>query len=199
VQFLPFRTVVVMVTAFAFFATVEVASADGGSSAGGAGAYQAEALYVKRGHRGPGVRLIQRKLGLTADGVFGRVTERTVRSFQRREGLVADGIVGPQTRKALGIAHMSRRSVYRRSRGSRGSTRLPRVMRRIAECESGGDPTAVSANGRYRGKWQFSRATWRRLGGTGDPAEASEALQDKLAMKLYRQEGTDPWPVCGKS
>lgn len=196
---MPFRTVVVMATAFALFAAAEVASADGGSSAGGAGAYQAEALYVKRGHRGPGVALIQRKLGITADGVFGRMTERAVRRFQRREGLVADGIVGPQTREELGIARMSRRAVYRRSRGSRESTRLPRIMRRIAECESGGDPTAVSADGRYRGKWQFSRATWRRLGGTGDPAEASEALQDKLAMKLYRQEGTDPWPVCRKS
>jgi hypothetical protein len=198
VQFLPFRTVVVVI-AFALLAGAEVASADGGSSAGGAGAYQADALYVKRGHRGPGVALIQRELGVRADGVFGTATERAVRRFQRREGLVADGIVGPQTRQALGIARMSRRTVYRRSRGSGGSTRLPRIMRRIAKCESGGDPTAVSSDGRYRGKWQFTRSTWRQLGGTGDPAKASEALQDKLAMKLYRREGTDPWPACGKS
>jgi hypothetical protein len=121
---------------------------------------------------------------------------RAVRRFQRRHGLTVDGVVGPQTRKAMGIARMSRSSVRQ---GTSGSVKLPRIMRRIAECESGGDPTAVSANGRYRGKWQFSRATWKRLGGTGDPAQASEALQDKLAMKLYRQEGTDPWPVCGKS
>jgi Transglycosylase-like domain/Putative peptidoglycan binding domain len=199
VQFLPLRTVVVIAAAFALFATAQIASADGGSSAGGAGAYQAEALYVKRGHRGPGVALIQRKLGITADGVFGPATERAVRSFQRRKGLAVDGVVGPQTRKALGIAHMSRRSVYRRGSGTTGSTTLPRVMRRIAECESGGDPTAVSPDGRYRGKWQFTRATWRRLGGTGDPAKAPEALQDKLAMKLYRQEGTDPWPACSRA
>ena len=192
------RIVVVIVTAFALVAAVDVALADGGSSAGGAGAYQADVLYVKRGHSGQGVALIQRKLGIAADGVFGPATERAVRRFQRREGLVADGIVGPLTRKALGIARMSRRSVYRRGSGTSGSTKLPRIMRVIAECESGGDPTAVSPDGRYRGKWQFTRATWRRLGGTGDPAKASEALQDKLAMKLYRQEGTDPWPVCGR-
>ena len=53
--------------------------------------------------------------------------------------------------------------------------RLPRVLRRIAECESGGDPTAVSPDGRYRGKYQFTRSTWRALGGDGDPADASEA------------------------
>jgi hypothetical protein len=70
-------------------------------------------------------------------------------------------------------------------------------LRRIAKCESGGDPTAVSANGRYRGKFQFTRATWRALGGKGDPAEADEATQDRLALKLYRRAGTDPWPTCG--
>ncbi len=77
--------------------------------------------------------------------------------------------------------------------------RLPRVLRRIAKCESGGDPTAVSAGGRYRGKFQFTRATWRALGGSGDPAEASEATQDRLALKLYRRSGTDPWPTCARS
>jgi Transglycosylase-like domain/Putative peptidoglycan binding domain len=167
-----------------------IASAD---RSGGASA--ASEVVVERGDRGAAVRKIQAALGVGVDGVFGPLTERAVKRFQQREGLVADGVVGPQTRSALGLSPFSSRSL---SRGSR-SVSIPRILRLIAECESGGDPTAVSANGRYRGKWQFSRATWRRLGGTGDPAEASEARQDKLAMKLYRQEGTDPWPVCGKS
>ena len=45
----------------------------------------------------------------------------------------------------------------------------PRVLQRIAECESGGNPRAVSPDGTYRGKYQFSRETWRALGGAGDP------------------------------
>jgi hypothetical protein len=71
------------------------------------------------------------------------------------------------------------------------------VLAQIAQCESGGDPTVVSRDGRYRGKYQFTRATWRSLGGTGDPAKADEATQDAMAAKLYAERGTAPWPVCG--
>jgi hypothetical protein len=54
----------------------------------------------------------------------------------------------------------------------------------------------VSADGRYRGKYQFDRATWRAMGGKGDPAKASEARQDAIAAKLLRARGTAPWPSC---
>jgi hypothetical protein len=74
--------------------------------------------------------------------------------------------------------------------------KLPRILRKIARCESGGDPRAVSPDGRFRGKFQFTRSTWRSVGGHGDPARAPEWLQDKLALKLYRQRGTSPWPNC---
>jgi Putative peptidoglycan binding domain/NlpC/P60 family len=53
--------------------------------------------------RGPSVRLLQSRLGVAADGVFGPGTARAVRSFQRQHGLTADGIVGPATWAALGI------------------------------------------------------------------------------------------------
>ena len=76
--------------------------------------------------------------------------------------------------------------------------KLPRILKKIAECESGGNPRAISPSGKYRGKYQFSRETWRSLGGHGDPAKASEYQQDKLALKLYRMQGTDPWPYCGR-
>jgi hypothetical protein len=69
-------------------------------------------------------------------------------------------------------------------------------LAKIAQCESGGDITAVSPSGQYRGKYQFSQATWEALGGTGDPAEADEATQDALAAELYAQRGTAPWPSC---
>jgi soluble lytic murein transglycosylase-like protein len=67
----------------------------------------------------------------------------------------------------------------------------------IASCESGGDPTAVSSDGTYRGKYQFDSSTWASMGGSGDPAAAPEAEQDMRAAMLYAQAGSSPWPVCG--
>ena len=67
----------------------------------------------------------------------------------------------------------------------------------IAACESGGDPTAVSADGSYRGKYQFDYGTWASVGGSGDPAAAPEAEQDYRAALLYTQSGSSPWPICG--
>jgi soluble lytic murein transglycosylase-like protein len=67
----------------------------------------------------------------------------------------------------------------------------------IAACESGGDPTAVSSDGTYRGKYQFDYGTWESVGGSGDPAQASESEQDYRAALLYSQSGSSPWPICG--
>ena len=67
----------------------------------------------------------------------------------------------------------------------------------IAACESGGDPTAVSADGTYRGKYQFDTGTWASVGGSGDPASAPEEEQDMRAAMLYSSAGTSPWPICG--
>jgi hypothetical protein len=71
------------------------------------------------------------------------------------------------------------------------------TMAAIAACESGGDPTADTGNGFY-GKYQFSLETWQAVGGTGNPAQAPEAEQDRRAAALYAQAGPSPWPVCGR-
>jgi peptidoglycan hydrolase-like protein with peptidoglycan-binding domain len=110
-----------------------------------------------------------------------------VRAFQRSHGLTVDGIVGPQTRAALGIGGAA----------APAASTASSTLQRIAQCESGGNPTAVSPDGQYRGKYQFSRATWRAMGGSGDPAQAPEAEQDRRAAALLAQAGTSPWPVCG--
>jgi len=160
----------------------------------------AATVLLERGDRGPAVERLQSRLSVSpVDGIFGRITERAVRRFQRRNRLVADGIVGPLTRRALGLKAFSADSVETaEEREPESDVRLPRVLRRIAKCESGGNPRAVSPGGRYRGKFQFSRGTWRDLGGRGDPIDASESTQDRLALKLYRESGTTPWPACSK-
>ena len=69
-------------------------------------------------------------------------------------------------------------------------------LQSIARCESHGNPRAISRNGQYRGKYQFSFSTWASVGGQGDPASASEYEQDKRAEILYKRSGPDQWPVC---
>ena len=129
---------------------------------------------------------VQQKLGIAADGVVGPQTRRAVRRFQRRNGLTVDGVIGPETLRALGIE-------------AKKASREGATLQEIAECESGGDPKAVSPDGRYRGKYQFSRATWRGLGGKGDPAKASEAEQDRLAALLMKRQGPSAWPSCARA
>jgi len=132
------------------------------------------------------VAAVQRALGIKADGVLGPQTQRAVRRFQRRHGLTVDGVVGSKTLAALGVGRTA----------SESASDSAALLARIAACESGGNPAAVSPTGGYRGKYQFSRATWRTLGGKGDPAKAPEALQDRLAAKLLAAAGTSPWPNC---
>lgn len=64
-------------------------------------------------------------------------------------------------------------------------------------CESGNN-YSNKRNPFYRGAYQFSYATWKSMGGTGDPADASPAEQDMRAEKLYARSGAGQWPICGR-
>jgi peptidoglycan hydrolase-like protein with peptidoglycan-binding domain len=140
--------------------------------------------------RGVSVKAVQRALGVTADGVIGPRTRRAIKRFQRTHGLTPDGIAGPATLAALGLSATTPRTTF-------DSAADPSAeLAKIAACESGGNPAAVSASGVYRGKYQFTVATWTALGGTGDPAQAPEATQDAMAAKLLALRGTAPWPAC---
>lgn len=55
------------------------------------------------GDRGADVVVLQSKLGIEADGDFGKATKAAVIAVQKRMGLDADGIVGEKTRKILGL------------------------------------------------------------------------------------------------
>ncbi|MFG6147562.1 L,D-transpeptidase family protein [Halobacillus sp. B23F22_1] len=63
--------------------------------------YEAFNETLRYGSKGESVKILQRKLSITADGSFGPQTLKAVKKFQKSKGLVADGIVGPNTRKAL--------------------------------------------------------------------------------------------------
>ncbi len=67
---------------------------------------------------------------------------------------------------------------------------------RLRTCESGGNYAINTGNG-YYGAYQFDLGTWRSVGGTGLPSNASPATQDALAYKLWQQRGWSPW-TCAR-
>ncbi len=59
---------------------------------------------LRIGARGNITKLMQQKIGVVADGIFGNDTKQAVINYQKSKGLVADGIVGRNTwRKLLGL------------------------------------------------------------------------------------------------
>jgi LysM repeat protein len=67
------------------------------------------------------------------------------------------------------------------------------TLARIRAKESGGNYATNTGNG-YYGAYQFDQRTWRGVGGSGLPSQASPAEQDMRARMLYERRGCSPWP-----
>ncbi len=70
------------------------------------------------------------------------------------------------------------------------------VWDRLAQCESNGNWSNISANGMYYGGLQFLPSTWRSVGGSGMPHEASREEQIYRAQLLQARSGWGQWPAC---
>ena len=92
----------------------------------------------------------------------------------------------------------ARKRAAKQAKSFGGAGKASPALQAIAACESGGNPSAIGGGGAYRGKYQFSYSTWAAVGGSGDPAAASEAEQDARAARLYAQAGPGQWPTCGR-
>lgn len=71
------------------------------------------------------------------------------------------------------------------------------VWDRLAKCESGGNWAINTGNG-YYGGLQFSLSSWRGVGGSGYPHQASRAEQIKRGQILQSRGGWGHWPACSK-
>lgn len=69
------------------------------------------------------------------------------------------------------------------------------VWDQIAQCESGGNWSIDTGNGFYGGL-QFTLSSWRAVGGTGYPNQASRQEQIARAQLLQARQGWGAWPVC---
>jgi hypothetical protein len=99
--------------------------------------------------------------------------------------------------RTLPVSVLRERNHVLRKRAARNAPKALLVLEAIAACESGGNPRTDTGNGFY-GKYQFTQETWQAVGGTGNPAAAPEAEQDRRAAQLYAQAGPSQWPVCGR-
>ncbi len=134
---------------------------------------------------------LARKLGRVRNDPFTR-DERQARRMALHSFTLSE--VRASTRR---VARDLRRARARRHGGA-PNVSLPPALKSIAQCESHGNPRAISPGGTYRGKYQFSYSTWAAVGGKGDPAAASETEQDRRAAILYKTGGPGHWPVCGR-
>lgn len=83
---------------------------------------------LKLGMAGEPVKILQKKLGVAADGQFGLATEQALKAFQANHGLAPDGIAGPDTFLALELPELillaegSRGAAVRKLQGALGLT-----------------------------------------------------------------------------
>ena len=131
--------------------------------------------------RSPRVEELQFLLGVRADGWYSATTLAAHRSALEFAGLPVDLLPALPAGPA------------------------PEQWAALRECESGGDYTITNPSGKYRGAYQFDRSTWNSVAGRHDPslvgvdpAAASPADQDAMALALYVERGARPWPHCGR-
>ncbi len=71
------------------------------------------------------------------------------------------------------------------------------VWDQLARCESGGNWAINTGNG-YYGGLQFTAATWKAVGGSGLPHQASREEQIMRGQILQARSGWGQWPACTK-
>jgi hypothetical protein len=158
-------------------------------------------LTVASQMRAEHTELAQQRLTRKATRLADRVADARDRGFspriyRRRVGNEPPARLARRVRDLRGdlkAAHRRERAARRLKKHASASP----TLEAIAACESGGNPSTDTGNGFY-GKFQFTIETWRSVGGTGNPAAASEAEQNRRAAMLYASAGASPWPVCGR-
>ena len=119
--------------------------------------------------------------------IDGNVTVSAVLSTSRTEPTNRVVSKGTKARKAEEPSGSSSDSSSSSSSGSAAiSGDDASIWAAIAQCESGGNPSINTGNG-YYGMYQFSLPTWRSVGGTGLPSEASAEEQTMRARMLQQR------------
>ena len=156
-------------------------------------------LTVASQMRAEHTQLAQQRLTRKAARLADRVAEARNRGFSPRafKRRVNDEPPARLARRVRDLRHELKTARRRARAKPRLVVSASPTLEAIAACESGGNPGTDTGNGFY-GKYQFTLSTWQSVGGSGNPAAASEAEQNQRAAMLYAREGASPWPVCGR-
>lgn len=135
--------------------------------------------------------------------IDGNATVSAVLSTTRTEPTKRIVAKGTKPKKAEDTSSTSSSSSG--SSGSSSSASAPAVVSgddaaiwaAIAQCESGGNPSINTGNG-YYGMYQFSLPTWRSVGGSGLPSDASAEEQTMRARMLQQRSGWGQWGCAYK-
>lgn len=178
-----------LLTALLLVVTV-LATVVGTSAAAEASTSRSSYIVLAPGDHGSRVTALQRFLHVfPTTGYYGSRTRQAVIGWQAAHHRHRTGLTG----KLL----WSRVTGYRAPVPSRSGDRVTSLnWAALARCESGGNPRAVNPAG-YYGLYQFTPSTWRSVGGSGLPTNASSSEQTTRAQTLFRRSGSGPWPVCG--
>ena len=138
--------------------------------------------------------------------VDGNVTVSAVLSTARTEPtkrIVSKGTKAKKTEDAASKSSSSSDSSGSSSSSSSASAPAAvsgddaAIWAAIAQCESGGNPSINTGNG-YYGMYQFSLPTWRSVGGSGLPSDASAEEQTMRARMLQQRSGWGQWGCAYK-
>ena len=127
--------------------------------------------------------------------VDGNVTVSAVLSTTRTEPTKRIVSKGTKAKKAEDAASKSSSSAASAPAAVSGDDAA--IWAAIAQCESGGNPSINTGNG-YYGMYQFSLPTWRSVGGSGLPSDASAEEQTMRARMLQQRSGWGQWGCAYK-
>lgn len=118
-----------------------------------------------------------------------RIPEAT-ENLTPREVPVNQTIATPTTQEATSASAPRRAAAPANYSAGDGS-----VWDKLAACEAGGNWAINTGNG-YYGGLQFSLSSWRGVGGSGLPSDASREEQIMRGQMLQARSGWGAWPAC---
>jgi peptidoglycan hydrolase-like protein with peptidoglycan-binding domain len=130
---------------------------------------------LRRGLVGEPVRILQEKLGVDADGVFGGATDAALREYQGSNGLSVDGIAGPDT-----FTSMELYELVLLQRGIRGE-----MVRRVQEALS------IGADGVFGQGTETAVKQWQEQNGVDATGVVDPGMLAMLEFPEFTQDKVD--------